>query len=166
MKNKNIFTVVTVCLMILMLSSCTSKEVKTCPCGCKMDNVCEMVKACPMKDTCPMKDSCQIKKACETNNMELLKSANCPCGKGKCPLMANSCKCEKCALNNKNSCTCNKMVMTMNGNNKTTTKDENIEVTDFESCVKAGGIILKTLPPKCKDPKTGTIYTKKENISK
>ena len=34
------------------------------------------------------------------------------------------------------------------------------EVVDYDSCVKAGGLILKTFPPKCKDPKTGKVYVK------
>ncbi len=34
-------------------------------------------------------------------------------------------------------------------------------VRDFDSCVKAGGIVYKTFPAKCKDLYTGKVYTKK-----
>ena len=160
MNNKRIFVLALVLSTLFMMTSCTSNKANTkesfCPCGCNTKDVCEMVKNCPMKDKCPMKDTCLIKKACETNNMDILKEGSCPCKKDKCPLKANGCKCKQNAVENSTSCKGMKMAM----NDKNNIKDEDIEVTDFESWVKAGGLILKTFPPKCKDPKTGKVYTK------
>lgn len=34
-------------------------------------------------------------------------------------------------------------------------------IFDYESCVEAGGIILKSFPPKCRSPKDNKIFTKK-----
>ncbi len=39
-------------------------------------------------------------------------------------------------------------------------KNNKAEIVDYESCVKAGGIILKTFPPKCKSPKGNETFTK------
>ncbi len=42
---------------------------------------------------------------------------------------------------------------------------ENITIQNYQQCVKLGGIILKTYPPKCRT-KSGAIYTSGGSTSK
>lgn len=93
----------------------------------------------------------------------------------KCPRCAKCPKCKLCKgeVNMKDiddkkltkddlSCNCSKgNEVKVALNDDEALKERFKDVKDFDSCVAAGGMVYKTYPPKCKNPLTGEIYTKK-----
>lgn len=109
-------------------------------CNCPCCNDEKSIKEC----TCQNCDKCSKCEKCS-------KCASCPkCNKGKVD-MENK---------DSGSCGCKKELKTAL-NVDESLKERFKDVKDFDSCVAAGGMVLKTNPPKCKNPLTGEIYTRK-----